>query len=99
MPAKRKNTPPKVHVATALEYAAQRVGLNHSDLADLCGVSKQAMSRRFDERKNISVGVAAQIAEAAGYELALIPQGSDYPPESLRIAPVLAEKHALGGRR
>lgn len=99
VPPKRKNTPPKVHVTSALEFAAQRAGMNHSDLADACGISKQAMSRRFDERRNISVGAAAQIAEAAGYELALVPKGSDYPPDSLRIAPVLADKHRLGGRR
>ena len=99
MAKKPKNTPPKLHIASALDFAAQRAGLNHSDLADLCDVSKQAMSRRFDERKNISVGAAAQIAEAAGYELAIVPKGSDYPEGSMRIAPVLAEKHRLGGRR
>lgn len=96
---KRKNTPPKEHIMMALEEVAQRRGFNHSDLADACDVTKQAMHRRFEYSRNISVGAAAQMAEAMGYEMALVPKDSDYPHNSIRIAPILADKHRLGGRR
>ena len=97
--ARRKNTPPKLRVMSALDLVAHNAGMSHSDLAAACDVSKQAMHRRFEQRRNISVGVAAQIAEATGYELALVPRGADYPEGSLRIEAALADKHALGGRR
>lgn len=99
MAKKTKNTPPKVHVTSALALLAHNSDMTHTELATVCGITKQAMSRRFDQRKNISVGAAAEMAEAMGYEMALVPKGSDYPPESIRISPELSEKHDLGGRR
>ena len=96
---KRPYTPDKMHVIDALDCICSFRGINHSDLADLCDISKQAMSLRFEWQRNISVGAAAQMAEAMGYEMALVPKDSDYPPMSYRIKPVLAEKHELGGRR
>lgn len=96
---KLKNAPPKVHVVAALQLIATKKGFSHSDLARSCDVTKQAMLRRFDEWRNISVGAAAQMAEAMEYELALVPRGSDYPEGSIRVSAVLAEKHELGGRR
>lgn len=94
-----KNTPAKLRVTDAIELIAMRQGVNHSDLASMCGITKQAISRRFERRRNISVGAAAQMAEALGYELALVPMGSDYPIGSYRVEAALAEKHRLGGRR
>ena len=95
----RKNTPEKMHVMAAIEHLCHRAGVNHSELAAMCDVTKQAMHRRMEWRRNASVGAAAQMAEALGYELALVPKGSDYPQGSIRVTPILAEKHRLGGRR
>ena len=99
MAKKPKNTPPKIHIMSAIDLIAHNAGMNHSDLAVACDVTKQAMHRRFERIRNVSVGAAAQMAEAAGYEMALEPKGSDYPKGSLRIEAALADKHELGGRR
>lgn len=95
----RKNAPDKMHVMSAIEHLCHRAGVNHSELAAMCDVSKQAMNRCFSWRQNCSVGIAAQMAEALGYELALVPKGADYPQGSIRVAPILSDKHELGGRR
>lgn len=95
----RKNTPEKMHIMAAMEHLCHRAGMSHSELATACDVSKQAMNKRFAWHQNCSVGIAAQMAEALGYEMALVPKGSDYPPGSIRVAPILADKHKLGGRR
>lgn len=83
----------------AMEHLCHRAGVNHSELAALCNVSKQAMNRRFSWRQNCSVGLAAEMAEALGYELAVVPKGSNYPEGSIRVALTFADKHELGGRR
>lgn len=97
--AKKKNTPDKMHIMAAMEHLCHRANMNHSELAAMCDVTKQAMHRRFEWGRNTSVGAAAQMAEALGYEMALVPKGADYPEGSYRIAPILADKHELGGRR
>ncbi len=96
--AKTKNTPPKVHVAHALTLLRHNAGLTVPELARMVGVSKQAMTERLMP-KNTSVGVACEVADALGYEMALVPKGSDYPEGSIRIEAALSEKHDLGGRR
>lgn len=88
-----------MHVMSALEVAAMRAGMSHVEIARACGVTKQAMSRRFDLKKNVSVGVAAEIAGVLGYELALVPAGEKLPEGSMLIEAALADKHGRGGRR
>lgn len=39
------------------------------------------------------------MAEALGYELVLAPKGGPYALGAMRVAPILAGKHRLGGRR
>lgn len=99
MTTAKKNTPEKMHIMAAMEEICHKTTTSHTELAELCDVSKQAMHRRFEWCRNTSVGAAAQMAEAMGYEMALIPRGADYPDGSYRVAPILADKHKLGGRR
>ncbi len=95
----RPPMPERAHVMACLEQARRRAGSTYEELASACGVTKQAMSRRFDQERNISVGAAAEIAEALGYELVLAPKGGPYARGAMRVAPILADKHRLGGRR
>lgn len=96
---KKINTPPRVHPIQALNLIRVNAGLTCKELGAACGVTKQAIDDRLCNRKNTSSGVVCEMAEAMGYELALVPVGSDYPQGSIRLHAELADKHNLGGRR
>lgn len=76
----------RTDVMQALDLLLARNRMNRSDLARACGVKVHAMCARFARRSDVAVSSAAIMADAVGFDVALVPKGSDLPAGSILIA-------------
>ena len=83
----------RLDLIEALSMIMEDGGITYRELARRCDVKELAMGRRFQRRSDVPVSTAARMADALGYQLALVPKSADLPREAAVIAVEDEDRH------